>query len=134
MDCTLSDSTRTLRALGELSLFLTVPITVAVLAPRFPPCGPAVSFPFSNKPGVARATEGWEFQTTAAVTVSALGVYDHHADGLDFAIPVGCTTRRYARRIGHGPGRYRRTGCATGIATSASARSCSGRDRRSVAR
>ena len=41
--------------------------------------------------------EGWQFQTTASVTVSALGVYDSSTgdgpvipgDGLNFAIPVG---------------------------------------------
>jgi cysteine-rich repeat protein len=33
--------------------------------------------------------EGWEFQTTAAISVSALGVFDSYADGLQFAVPVG---------------------------------------------
>lgn len=33
--------------------------------------------------------EGWEFQTTAAITVSALGVIDSYADGLQFPVPVG---------------------------------------------
>src|SRR6476646_8231131 len=88
----LSDSSRTLfRTLGGASLFLTVPITVAVLALAIPAvAGPAVRFPFFEQAGCGpNNVEGWEFQTTAAVTVSALGVYDHHADGLDFAIPVG---------------------------------------------
>lgn len=33
--------------------------------------------------------EGWEFQTTMAITVSALGAYDFELDGMEFPTPVG---------------------------------------------
>lgn len=33
--------------------------------------------------------EGWEFQTTTAITVSALGAYDEELDGMQFPTPVG---------------------------------------------
>ena len=52
--------------------------------------GPAVSFPFFQQSGCGpNNVEGWEFHTTASVTVSALGVYDSSADGTNFEIPVG---------------------------------------------
>jgi len=52
--------------------------------------GPAVSFAFFEQSGCGpNNVEGWEFHTTAAITVSALGVYDSSRNGLDFDIPVG---------------------------------------------
>ncbi|MGD9765170.1 MAG: hypothetical protein AB7V27_15815 [Candidatus Binatia bacterium] len=66
----------------------TIALLVALTMPAA--AGPAVSFGFAGQAGCGpNNVEGWEFQTTAAVTVSALGVYDHQRDGLDFAIPVG---------------------------------------------
>jgi cysteine-rich repeat protein len=59
---------------------------------------PAVTFEFPHTSGCGpNNVEGWQFQTTTSVTVSALGVYDSSngpgpvttGDGLNFAIPVG---------------------------------------------
>lgn len=59
---------------------------------------PAVTFDLPPTSGCGpNNVEGWQFQTTASVTVSALGVYDSSTgdgpvipgDGLNFAIPVG---------------------------------------------
>ena len=66
-------------------------VAFAVLALAVPAvAGPAVSFHFPPGSGCGPSNvEGWEFQTTAAVTVAALGVYDYQGDGMDFATPVG---------------------------------------------
>jgi len=59
---------------------------------------PAVSFPSLPGSGCGpHNVEGWEFQTTSSITVSALGVYDSSngegpvtlGDGLSHSIPVG---------------------------------------------
>jgi cysteine-rich repeat protein len=59
---------------------------------------PAVTFDSPHTSGCGpNNVEGWQFQTTASVTVSALGVYDSSngpgpitvGDGLNFSIPVG---------------------------------------------
>lgn len=68
-----------------------VSVVVTVLALAAPAvAGPAMSFKVSPSAGCGPSNvEGWEFQTTAAVTVAALGVWDYQDDGMDFATPVG---------------------------------------------
>lgn len=50
---------------------------------------PAVAIPRTGGGCGPGNVEGWQFQTAAALTVSALGVYDYDVDGLDHDIPVG---------------------------------------------
>jgi cysteine-rich repeat protein len=78
-------------------------LVVAVMLAISPPgaaagAEPAVTFDFPHTGGCGpNNVEGWQFQTTASVTVSALGVYDSSdgdgpvmpGNGLNFAIPVG---------------------------------------------
>jgi cysteine-rich repeat protein len=70
---------------------LILAFMLAVLAPATPAlAGPAVTFLVLPQSGCGpNNVEGWEFHTSAGVTVSALGVYDHQRDGLEFSIPVG---------------------------------------------
>src|SRR5215831_16763268 len=79
------------RTSGPLSPSMVAAIALLVLTRAVPAlAGPAVSFPFFEQSGCGpHNVEGWEFQTTSAITVSALGVYDSQSNGLDFAIPVG---------------------------------------------
>src|SRR5215813_55040 len=51
---------------------------------------PAVTFIEDPSTGCGpQNVEGWEFQTTTPVTVSALGAYDYELDGMQFPTPVG---------------------------------------------
>ncbi len=78
---------------------LVVAIMLAVSAPNAAAlAAPAVSFSLPPTAGCGpNNVEGWEFQTTASITVSALGVYDSGegngdptpGNGLNFSIPVG---------------------------------------------
>lgn len=65
-------------------------VLIALLAVP-PPAGavPAVSFEFGSDGCGPSNVEGWQFQTSEALTVSALGAYDDVLDGLDRDIPVG---------------------------------------------
>ncbi|MDX2170624.1 MAG: hypothetical protein SF182_26360 [Deltaproteobacteria bacterium] len=66
-----------------------VALLIAAL-PRTAAASPAARFAFSPIGGCGpNNLEGWEFQTTAPITVSALGVFDSYEDGLQFPIPVG---------------------------------------------
>jgi cysteine-rich repeat protein len=77
---------------------LAVALALAVGAPAAASAQPAVSFDIPNTFGCGpNNVEGWQFQTTESVIVSALGVWDspsgggpfNPGNGLNFAIPVG---------------------------------------------
>jgi cysteine-rich repeat protein len=69
------------------ALFLALSVAVP---PHPAAASPAARFDFSPVNGCGpNNLEGWEFQTTAAISVSALGVFDSNDDGLQFAVPVG---------------------------------------------
>ena len=73
------------RAGGMPALLLLV-----LLSPLPAFAGAAVSFSLPVSGGCGpNNVEGWQFQTTTAITVSALGVFDNATDGLSFATPVG---------------------------------------------
>jgi cysteine-rich repeat protein len=77
---------------------LGVVIALTVSAPTAALAQPAVSFDIPHTFGCGpNNVEGWEFQTTESIMVSALGVWDSPngggpftpGDGLNFSIPVG---------------------------------------------
>src|SRR5262249_8940966 len=77
---------RMTRVVWLVSAFLLV--SLVLCAPAW--ARPAVSFSELPRTGCGPDNvEGWEFKTTAEITVSALGVYDFESDGLAFSIPVG---------------------------------------------
>lgn len=61
------------------------------LVPAPAMAGPAVRFPMFQQSGCGpNNVEGWQFQTTAGIVITALGVYDSgNGNGLDHPIPVG---------------------------------------------
>ena len=66
-----------------------MPLLVLFLAA---PAGARPAVTFIEDPGTGcgpNNVEGWEFQTTTAITVSALGAYDSELDGMQFPTPVG---------------------------------------------
>jgi cysteine-rich repeat protein len=73
---------------GAVGLVWASTFVVFTLAPAS--AGPAVSFSFPEQSGCGpNNVEGWEFQTTTSVTLSALGVYDSQGNGTNHSMPVG---------------------------------------------